>query len=549
MEQTVAQYVVDQLYALGITEVFGVPGDYAFPIDKAIVDHPHMRWIGSSNELNASYAANAYARAKGLAAICTTMGVGELSAINGIAGGYAEYVPIFHIAGMEATKTRESGLIPVHALDVGKYDSFFKMVEPVVCARTILTPENCITEMRRVIAAALYERRPVYIGIPLDCSTSPVKGNVDGEPTSPVLPGSDPEALEAAVEAIVAAISHAKTACMFPGILTTRFGLHKEMLALLEASGLPFAGTMMDKSVIDSTHPSYLGMYLGHTMKEESWKFIESCDYVLAPGVALVASSIGSGNLDLSRLISILPHYIRIGSSVFQHVEMKDVLLALTERLPKYSGSMGPKFEVPLLPVPQVEEDALINADYLYGRWNRFIQPGDNIMVEWGSMTATFLAMNFPAGVTFYSDSLWSSIGWANVAVLGALIADPSRRTVLFTGDGAHQMAVQELGQMARHKLKPIIFVLKNDVYMVENLTGGQYAGSYNDLTPWNYPAVAQAKGCTDWFTATVKTCGELDQAIKQAETCGTGAYIEVAVGKDVILPTTLTSLSSLMSS
>lgn len=50
--------------------------------------------MGNSNELNASYAADAYSRIKGLGALITTFGVGELSAANGIAGAYAELAPV-----------------------------------------------------------------------------------------------------------------------------------------------------------------------------------------------------------------------------------------------------------------------------------------------------------------------------------------------------------------------------------------------------------------------------------------------------------------------
>jgi Thiamine pyrophosphate enzyme, N-terminal TPP binding domain len=53
-----------------------------------------LHWVGCCNELNASYAADEYVRIHGVAALNTTHGVGELSAINGIAGAYAEHVPV-----------------------------------------------------------------------------------------------------------------------------------------------------------------------------------------------------------------------------------------------------------------------------------------------------------------------------------------------------------------------------------------------------------------------------------------------------------------------
>ena len=62
---TVAEYAVDRLSKLGITDCFGIPGDYAFPINDAIASHDKVQWRGCSNELNASYAADGYARIRG----------------------------------------------------------------------------------------------------------------------------------------------------------------------------------------------------------------------------------------------------------------------------------------------------------------------------------------------------------------------------------------------------------------------------------------------------------------------------------------------------
>jgi indolepyruvate decarboxylase len=71
---------------MGVRHVFGVPGDYNLGFLDQIVNMEGLEWIGNCNELNAAYAADGYARVNGIAALVTTFGVGELSAINGIAG-------------------------------------------------------------------------------------------------------------------------------------------------------------------------------------------------------------------------------------------------------------------------------------------------------------------------------------------------------------------------------------------------------------------------------------------------------------------------------
>ena len=89
-------------------------------------------------------------------------------------------------------------------------------------------------------------------------------------------------------------------------------------------------------------------------------------------------------------------------------------------------------------------------------------------------------------------------------------------------------MTLQEIGQFCRYGLKPIIFCLNNQGYLIERLLCEDSMKSYNDLAPWNYQELPGALGCRGWFTARVTTNAELDAAMEKAETAGTGAYIEV---------------------
>jgi indolepyruvate decarboxylase len=86
MTQTVIEHVLRRLKTFGIEDIFGVPGDYAFSVQDAIVHDPHISWVGCCNELNPAYAADGYARIRGVGALNPICGVGELSALNGMAG-------------------------------------------------------------------------------------------------------------------------------------------------------------------------------------------------------------------------------------------------------------------------------------------------------------------------------------------------------------------------------------------------------------------------------------------------------------------------------
>ena len=95
-----------------------------------------------------------------------------------------------------------------------------------------------------------------------------------------------------------------------------------------------------------------------------------------------------------------------------------------------------------------------------------------------------------------HGQTLWGSIGWATGATLGIALADRSRRTVLFTGEGSHQLSAVDVGTMGRNGLKPVIFVVNNEGYMVERALEEKADWVYNDLAPWNYQVLPAALGC-----------------------------------------------------
>ena len=68
---SVVDYIVQRLADESITHCFGVPGDYAFPVCDAVERSPQVRWIGCANELNASYAADGYARVAQFIGVCS----------------------------------------------------------------------------------------------------------------------------------------------------------------------------------------------------------------------------------------------------------------------------------------------------------------------------------------------------------------------------------------------------------------------------------------------------------------------------------------------
>jgi indolepyruvate decarboxylase len=524
MAETVIHCVLKRLKEIGVDDVFGVAGDYAFPVNDAIVEDPSLNWIGCCNELNAAYAADGYARMRGVGALCTTYGVGELAAMSGIAGAYAEHLPVFHLVGTPNLATQEGRAQVHHTLGNGEFDLFHRMAEPVVCASAVMTPQNAAAETERLISAGLYHRRPVYIAVSSDVANMPVLAGAPSESA----PTSDPASLAAATDAVAAALNNAGQACALPGVLLRRLGLQGAATAFVDATGLPFATMFADKSVLGEDHPNYIGMYVGRLMGEPVRAFVESCGVVVMIGAMLSDGNVAGGTvrLDPAKVISIGHHRTAVGSTVYRNVEIADLLASLSGRVTNRAQRPAIAPET-LGPIVGGGEDP-ITADALYPRWADFFRPNDVIFTDTGSSSLGLTLARLPKGAEFHNQTLWASIGWATPAAFGAAKGAPDRRLILITGEGSHQMTAQEISQLGRHGLRPIVFVLNNSGYLSERMLCKDMALAYNDIASWNYAELPHALGCQGWFTARVNSCGALDDALKTAEHADGAAYVEV---------------------
>lgn len=165
---TVSDYLISRLASLGVEEFFGLPGDYNFNIIESVENNPKTNWVGCTNELNAGYAADGYARIKGYGALITTFGVGELSAINAIAGSMSEFVPVVKIVGVPDTKYIEQNALIHHNLNTPDYHAFIKAYSNVVETAAFLNEQNAKEEIDRALNVLINEKKPVYIAIPMD---------------------------------------------------------------------------------------------------------------------------------------------------------------------------------------------------------------------------------------------------------------------------------------------------------------------------------------------------------------------------------------------
>lgn len=532
--RSVAEYTLHRLAALGIDRVFGVPGDYAFSVDDAVEKVDGLDWVGCANELNAAYAADGYARLRGAAILSTTYGVGELSAISGVMGSKAHRLAVFHIVGMPSERIQHLGLVTHHNLGDSAYHRFQSISEQAACVSAELTPDNCIDELERVIREALRQSMPAYLVISEVNGLMPVIGTpVNGVPLSEITrQRSDETELAAAVDMIVGKIAAAQCPIATVTTLALRYGVAAKAAELIDKTNLPVVLTPYDKGAIDESIPQYLGLYVGaNSSPAEVANIVEQADLILDIG-GLMLTELNTGFwgavLDTSRAICIHDNWVRSGTNVYLNVAIGDVLDGVIARVTPRTWELEPG---PLTSTPELigtGADPTSSATF-YPRLRERLHAGDTVVIETGTCMLHLNRMRLPGGVSAEGQGLWGSIGWATPAAMGVAMAKTTGRTWLVTGDGSHQMTLNELAVMGRYGVTPVIIVLNNGLYGIEDVISKR-GHPYDDLAAVRYHSLPAAFGCNDWLTAKVATVAELDDALDAIAKHDGAAYLEVMI-------------------
>ncbi|MCQ4360759.1 alpha-keto acid decarboxylase family protein [Mycobacterium gordonae] len=513
---TVGDYLLDRLAELGISEVFGVPGDYNLAFLDHIVAHPKLRWVGNANELNAGYAADGYGRLRGMSSVVTTFGVGELSLANAIAGSYAEHVPVVHIVGGPSKDAQATRRALHHSLGDGDFEHFFRISREITCAQTNLMPATACREIDRVLCEVREQKRPGYILMSTDVARFPTEPPANPLPSN--CAGTSPRALAMFTEAAAKLIAdHQLT--VLADLLVHRLRAVDELQSLLDADVVPHATLMWGKSLLDESSPNFMGIYAGTASTERVRTAIEQAPVLVTAGVVFtdMVSGFFSQRIDPSRTIDIGQYQSNVADEVFAPLEMSAALSALTAILTE-RGVKSPPVPAPAAPppVPTPPRDEPLTQSMVWDRLCAALTPGNVVLADQGTSFYGMADHVLPQGVTFIGQPLWGSIGYTLPAAFGAAVAHPERRTVLLIGDGAAQLTVQELGSFSREGLSPVIVVVNNDGYTVERAIHGETA-PYNDIVGWNWTQVPGTLGVANHLVFRAQSYGELDDALTAA--------------------------------
>ncbi|KAJ3738731.1 pyruvate decarboxylase [Lentinula detonsa] len=501
-------YLLHRLEELGVRSFFGVPGDFNLGFLDLIDDYTGIDWVGNCNELNAAYAADGYARIKtgSVGAVLTTYGVGELSAINGIAGAYAEIVPVVHVAGFPSLKEQEDKPLLHHTLGNGRYNVYAQAAELFAHSHTILNdPQTAAAEIDRVLSDCILQSRPVYIALPTDVAYIKISHERLSVPL-PRLPVQNNGLSEAVViEEIVKLVEQAQgDVVVLVDVGAVRYNAVEEVKAFVETAGFAVYASPMGKSVISEAYERYGGLYTGATTRPEIKDKIEGAKLLISIGA--LKSDLNTGNfttrLDVARTVELHHASSKIKFSEYPGIGMKYLLPKLTSALTSsFTKSLTLSIPVPkwTYPLPQESDDDISQA-WLWARIGQFLQPKDVVIAETGTSAFGVLDIPFPDGAVFISQILWGSIGWTVGSTLGAAMAAREKRlgrAILFIGDGSIQLTVQELSTMLREGLKPIVFVLNNSGYTIERAIRGEHR-KYNDVVNWGWIHLMKALGDVD---------------------------------------------------
>jgi indolepyruvate decarboxylase len=527
LQESVGTFLLRRLHEVGVAHVFGVAGDFNLELLEQMESVESPMWVGCCNELNAAYAVDGYARTHGLSGLITTYGVGELSALCGVAGAYAEHLPIIAITGAPPIGEIARRALLHHTAGDGNFENMMECGRHFSVAQARITPQNAIVEIDRCLRTCILQKQPVYLQLPSDVAY--IKTETPSTPLS-VTFSSDAEMLEDFVKAAVQQLTASGTVGLLVDADVARFRQATKVTELARKLGASIAVMGTAKGVIDETDPHYIGTYAGAFSQPDVQKKIETAECLIELGVRLIDSTTGSftAHIDPERSIQINSWSSRCQNDDFQGICMADVLDRLIAEVDTRPAEVLPAKP----PKTEVLSSSELTQDWFWHRMESFVQPGDVIIAENGTSLSGVAGMPLASGVSVISQALWGAIGYTLPATLGSLMAAPEKRHILFIGDGSFQFTAQELSSILRHGLKPIIFLLNNGGYTIERLILGENS-SYNDVQPWKYSALADVfSSRDDHDSRRVNSITELEEALASCAEPRKCFFIEVMLDR-----------------
>lgn len=533
---TVGSYLAQRLEEVGISDYFAIPGDFNLSLLDELLKNPRLKMITCCNELNAGYAADGYARENGVAALVLTFCVGGLSAVNAVAGAFAEDLPVIVVSGGPNVNSIRENRVLHHTLALPEdEDRFVLAIYGQITAHAVVIREASTAALRidEAIRIALIARKPVYIEIACNLANAMIS-RPNTLSLTPVRQ-SDPGSLQRALEHVAAFLNSARQPLLVAGSRLRDGGSLEAFAALAAASGYGVACMPNAKSFFPEKNPQFMGIYWGSASSPGCREVVESGDaYLFAGPVFSDYTTVGfSALIQPKRLVEASPDRILVEGQAYHGIVLAEFLAGLAVKLNANPTSLDAYRRISetahVIPLPD-SVDLPLSTRRLFHHINDILDNRTTIVAETGDSWFNGMELQLPDGCKFEIQMQYGSIGWSVGAFLGLAVANPQRRVIGLIGDGSFQMTAQEVSTILRNNCQGIIFLLNNGAYTIEVMI---HDGPYNTLQNWDYAAMVEAlKGQAPLLSRTVRTERELESALEMAGTFQGLTFIEVILDR-----------------
>lgn len=525
MATTVGHYLATRLEQIGLEHYFQVPGDYNLQLLDELLKNDNLKMVSCTNELNASYASEGYARANGASACVITFNVGAFSALNGVAGAYAERLPMIFISAGYNTNDEASGRFLHHTIGTTDYSYQEEMFRPVTCKTVrILTAEEAPAKIDDAVATALRESKPCYIEIASNLADAECP-----EPQPKQFPRAwelpyDADAVEQAADAVAKQLNAAEKPILLAGPHLRPYGAIDAFKRLAEALGCAVAVQPNAKGFFPEDHPQYIGHYLGTSSAPGAEAMVDLSDCVLAAGPMFTDYSTVGWTTTVpndSGYIAIAEDGVTTPEGNYTNLPIAPVLDAVAQKVEKNSATIeqynrddvtGEQAEY----TPAADGEQLTRAEMVH-QINELITQDSTLFAETGDSWFNGMYMQLPGGAGFEIEMQWGAIGWSVPSAHGYAVAKGNdHHTILMVGDGSFQLTAQEVCNMIRYQDNITVIVVNNKGYVIESAL---HEGPYNYYKNWDYAALMDAFNAEDGegIGITATTAGELRDALRTA--------------------------------
>jgi indolepyruvate decarboxylase len=556
---TVADYLLTRLKQLNVTEVFQIPGDYVKHFTQTLENFPGVKAIGCANELDAGYAADAYGRTRGLAAISLQYGVSTYSALNAIAGAYVERSPIVVISATPGSDARNiTNMFDVlyhHSTgNLQADEEIFKHV--TVGAITLSTSVGAAEQIDNLIVQALTHQKPVYIACYKEVwgETCP---QPSATPLQALVTKSQPLALQNALAQAWGQITAAKKPLIFAGVEVLRHGLAPLLQEIIDVSGFLYTTTTLGKTVLDEGGDKFIGTYADAASIDSVVKTVAEADCFLTLGTIMTDDYLFFIENQYPNMVLANTAQVRVGYYLYEGVTMADFMKGLLHLFKTSKpGKTVPSYPLTAIapPQPAYPQPWLANSDKQWAHakdvitYNRFFQHMmkfltdhqllNQIVMTYGVSCSLYVATN-AYGLkqnSFISSAAWQCIGYETGAAMGAQMGS-GKQAWTVAGDGAFMMICQSLSTLARNQLNAVIFVMSNQVYAIEQVyvdiksfnPGSENKFDTFDILPkWDYMALAKAFNADGHRVETIDELNDLFKIL--ARTVDKPTLVEVVI-------------------